>query len=186
MNYKLITAAIVFAGLMLACSSSPDVTYDQGLDFSPPKSFTWLDDQPLKYSATDNNVNPFLEDYLMEATKTQLEAKGYRFVEKSGNPDFSVAFTFGAREKIQVSSYPGGVRYGGGSPGRRDYWGPGPTQTRSYTEGQLSIDVFSESSKEPAWHGTDTGTVISKSGDELREAVDEQIARMLKEFPPGK
>ena len=169
---------------VVACSSSPKITYDEQLSFEAPKSFTWLGENPLKYSATDYNVNPFLEQYLMESAKRQLEAKGYRFVEKSDSPDFAVAFTFGARDKIDVNSYPGYVGYG-----RRGYWGgayAGRTTTaRSYTEGQLSIDIFSEQTKKPAWHGTDEGTIKNKSGDELRESVDKQVAKMLEKFPPG-
>ena len=170
--------------LLAACTSSPKVTYDEQVNFEAPKTFTWLDENPLKYSATDYNVNPFLEGYLMEATKKQMEAKGYRFVERSANPDFAVAFTFGARDKIDVNSYPGYVGYG-----RRGYWGGayvgGTTTARSYTEGQLSIDVFSEQTKKPAWHGTDEGTIKNNSGDELRKSVDEQVAKMLETFPPG-
>jgi hypothetical protein len=163
--------------------NAPEATFSDEFDFSPPKTFTWLGEHPLKYSA--DAPNPFLEQYLMDATRALLESRGYSFVENSANPDFAIAFSLGSREKIAVSSYPG---YGGHvGVGRRGYWRGahvGGTTARSYTEGQIGIDVFDVASKKPAWHATDTRTLKSLSGEELREEVAEQVELILREFPP--
>lgn len=174
--------------LLSACSSTPNVTYDEHYDFTPPKTFTFTDEHPLKYSATATNVNPFLEGYLMDSTREQLEVMGYRFVEKPAKADFAIAFTFGARDKIEVNSYPGYAGYGAG-PGRHPFWSGaayyGGTSSRSYTEGQLSIDFFDESSKKPAWHGTDSRKLTSSDQKNLKAAANTQVAKILNEFPPG-
>lgn len=175
---------LLLAGFLYGCSSAPEVAYDQKVDFKPPKTFTWLDDSPLKYSQTDYKVSPFLEAHLMESTRSVLESKGYRYVSMSEGPDFAVAFTFGAREKIQKSSYPGGYSLASASPGAYSFHGPGAVKTTKYVEGQISIDFFAESTKALAWQISDSGKLEEMSGEELRQAVNELMANLLSDFPP--
>ena len=188
MNFQRIprlAMSLLLAGILASCSSAPEVAYDQKVDFKPPKTFTWLDDSPLKYSQTDYKVSPFLEAHLMEATRSELESKGYRYVSMSEGPDFAVAFTFGAREKIQKSSYPSSYSLASASPGAYSFRGPGAVQTTKYVEGQISIDFFAESTKSLAWQIGDSGKIEDMSGEELRQAVNELMADLLSDFPPG-
>ena len=178
------TISLLLAGFLVGCSSAPDVAYDEKVNFKPPKTFTWLDDSPLKYSQTDYTVNPFLEAYLMDATKSELESKGYRYVSMSESPNFAVAFSFGAREKIQKSSYPGGYSLASASPGAYSFHGPGAVKTTKYVEGQISIDFFAESTKSLAWQVSESGKLEELSGEELRQAVKELMANLLSDFPP--
>ena len=175
---------LLLSGMLVGCSSAPEVAFDQKVDFKPPKTFTWLDDNPLKYSQTDYKVSPFLEAHLMEATRSQLESKGYRYVSMSEGPNFAVAFSFGAREKIQKSSYPGGYSLASASPGAYSFHGPGAVKTTKYVEGQISIDFFAESTKSLAWQISDSGKIEEMSGEELRQAVNELMADLLSDFPP--
>jgi hypothetical protein len=176
--------SLLLAGFLIGCSSAPEVAYDQKVDFKPPKTFTWLDDSPLKYSQTDYKVSSFLETHLMEATKSQLESKGYRYVSMSEGPDFAVAFTFGAREKIQKSRYPSGYTMASAAPGASSFHGPGAVQTTKYVEGQIFVDFFAESTKSLAWQISDSGKLEEMSGEELRQAVNELMANLLSDFPP--
>jgi hypothetical protein len=176
--------SLLLVGFLIGCSSAPEVVYDQKVDFKSPKTFTWLDDSPLKYSQTEYKVSPFLEAHLMEATRSELESKGYRFVSMSEGPDFAVAFTFGAREKIQKSSYPSSYSLSSASPGAYSFRGPGAVQTTKYVEGQISIDFFAESTKSLAWQISDSGKIKDLSGEELRQAVKELMADLLTDFPP--
>ena len=179
-----LTIALLLAVFLIGCSSAPEVAYDQQVDFTPPKTFTWLDDSPLKYSESDYKVSPFLEAHLMEATRSVLESKGYRYVSMSEGPDFAVAFTFGAREKIQKSSYPGGYSLASASPGAYAFHGPGAVKTTTYIEGQIVVDFFAASTKSIAWQIGDSGKIEEMSGEELRQAVNELMAELLKDFPP--
>ena len=176
--------SLLLAGFLVGCSSAPEVAYDEKVNFNPPKSFTWLDDSPLKYSQTDYKVSPFLEAHLMEATRAELESKGYRYVSMSEGPDFAVAFSFGAREKIQKSSYPSSYSLASASPGAYSFRGPGAVQTTKYVEGQISIDFFAESTKSLAWQVSTSGRLEELSGEELRQAVRELMAELLSDFPP--
>ena len=176
--------SLLLAGFLVGCSSAPEVTYDQKVDFTPPKTFTWLDDSPLKYSESDYKVSPFLEAHLMEATRSVLESKGYRYVSMSEGPDFAVAFTFGARQKIQKSSYPGGYSLAAASPGAYSFQGPGAVKTTKFVEGQIVVDFFAASTKSVAWQIGDSGKIEEMSDEELRQAVNELMAELLSDFPP--
>jgi hypothetical protein len=180
-----LAASLILASFLAGCSSPPEVNYDQRVEFKPPKTFTWLDDNPLKYSRTDYKVSPFLEAHLMEATRAELESKGYRYVSMAEGPDFAVAFTFGAREKIQKSSYPSSYSLASASPGAYSFRGPGAVQTTTYVEGQISIDFFAESTKSLAWQISDSGKIKDMSGEELRQEVKELMANLLSDFPPN-
>ena len=151
---------------------------------NPPKTFTWLDDSPLKYSETDYKVSPFLEDHLKEATRSELESRGYRYVSMSDNPDFAVSFTFGARDKIQKSSYPSSYTMRAAGPGSYSFHGPGAVQTTQFVEGQISVDFFAESTKSLAWQISDSGRLEELSDEELKQAVNELMAKLLADFPP--
>lgn len=176
--------SLLLAGFLSGCSSAPEVAYDEKVDFKPPKTFAWLDDSPLKYSQTDYKISPFLEAHLMEATRSELESRGYRYVSMSEGPDFAVAFTFGARDKIQKSSYPSSYSLASASPGAYSFHGPGAVKTTKYVEGQISIDFFAESTKSLAWQISDSGKLEERSGEELRQAVKELMADLLSDFPP--
>ena len=179
-----LTISLLLAGFLIGCSSAPEVAYDEKVNFKPPKTLTWLDDSPLKYSQTDYKINPFLETYLMDATKSELESKGYRYVSMSEAPDFAVAFSFGVMEKIQKSSYPSSYTLATAAPGAYSFHGPGAVKTTKYMEGQISIDFFAESNKSLAWQVSDSGKLEEISGEELRQAVKELMADLLSDFPP--
>ena len=176
--------SLLLAGFLIGCSSAPEVAYDEKVSFKPPKTFTWLDDSPLKYSQTDYKVSPFLEAYLMDATRSELESKGYRYVRMSEAPDFAVAFSFGAREKIQKSSYPSSYTLASAGGGAYSFHGPGAVKTTKYMEGQISIDFFAESTKSLAWQVSDSGRLEERSGEELSQAVKELMSNLLSDFPP--
>lgn len=179
-----LTFFLLLTGCLIGCSSAPKVSYDEKVSFSPPKTFTWLDDKPLKYSETDYKVSPMLESHLMEATRSELESRGYRYVSMSENPDFAVSFTFGARDKIQKSRYPSGYTMTAAGSGTYSFHGPGAVQTTEFVEGQISLDFFAESTKSLVWQVSDSGRLEELSEEELKQAVNELMAKLLADFPP--
>ena len=99
-------------------------------------------------------------------------------------PDFAVAFSFGAREKIQKSSYPSSYTLASAGGGAYSFHGPGAVKTTKYMEGQISIDFFAESTKSLAWQVSDSGRLEERSGEELSQAVKELMSNLLSDFPP--
>jgi len=96
--------AVVSFALIVACSPVVYSDADPSADFSQLETFTWASDPPLIKSG-DSPISPLTERNMTTAIRSALEAKGYRFV-TTKTADFAVSFTMGAREKIELQSYP--------------------------------------------------------------------------------
>jgi hypothetical protein len=156
--------------------------YDRSNDFSRYGTFAFISDRPLVSAPPE--VNPLLEGHIVRAVTASLSAKGMRLVGDPAKADFVVAFTLGAREKVQVTStpYPAGFRgpYG---------WGMGyynDVDVRQYTEGRLAIDVFDMTSKRPVWHGYATKSVTSGDRANPQPLIQKAVDAILADFPPGR
>lgn len=155
--------------------------YDRTANFSTYHTFSWLPRE--NYGVK----NPLVVERARDAILAALEQKGYRYVENSAGADFAVDFTIGARERVDILTYPrpyGGPwywygRYWWGYP----YWGTGVNVMR-YREGTLAIDVFDAKTHRPVWHGWAKKPLshadIVHSSKPIRAAVDAVLAR----FPP--
>lgn len=190
-------AVLVLFGLALtACAPAVYTDSDPNEDFSQLKTFTWAKNPPL-IKTGDHPISPLTETRMTDALKAAFEAKGYQFV-PSGQADFAVSYTMGARDKIELRQYPapyvnsysswawGGRYYGGGY--RAPYGAFGPPVTVSepvtVTEGTLSVDAFDVRSQRPIWHAQASKRL---SNAELAGASPERLSEaattILKEFP---
>lgn len=156
-------------------------SHDRNATFSNFKTFTWLPRQ--NYGVT----NPLVVERAREYIERELEAKGYDYVNDLNDADFSVDFTIGARERVDLETYP--VPYAGPWAwyGRRwwgyPYWGVGVDVNR-YREGVLAIDVFDGRTHKPIWHGWVKQPLSSEDvnpGKAIRKAVN----AVLGDFPPS-
>lgn len=157
---------------MAACSSTPriDTDHDPTADFSRYQTYSWA------YTAAPSGMNPLLYERVRGSIDRSLAARG--FTQQSPG-DFAVAFTVGARDKVQVNDfgsyapYYRGYRWGWGGMGRVD--------VDQYTEGTLTIDVYDVATKQPVWHGVATQNI---SGTPNQERIDAAIDLVLARFPP--
>lgn len=189
-----VVCASILALALTACATKPTTTYDDTLDFNSPKNYAWIDQNPLRVGDTSEQVNPFLQQYVMSATSSAMTAKGYSLVTDVSGADFVVAFTFGSRDQIRQDSYPGyvgmgpgvGVGVGVGAPmwGAPMAMGAGTTTT-TYSEGQLSIDLFDANTKKPAWHGTYSHSISESDQKKLEESVSKAVNSIMDAFPPS-
>ena len=130
-------------------------------------------------------VSPMTEGRIKRAIQESLQSKGLQVVADPDQADFVVAFTVGARDEVQVTSYPTAYRgaWGGG------YWGGGyygnQVDVRQYTEGRLSIDIFDRAEHRPVWHGWATKRITSKAQEDPEPVLREVVAAMMAKFPPG-
>lgn len=193
-RFSRFTSAICTLTLFLvlgACSSSPTTTYDESLDFTAPKNYAWIDDNPLKIGDTAEQVNPFLQGSIIKAMTAAMSAKGYNLVDDASSADFVVSFTFGSRDKIRQDSYPAGYGMGMGmGVGVGVGVGVGApmmagTTTTTYNEGQLAVDMFGADSKQPAWHGTYSHSISESDQKKLDESVAKAVNHIMDDFPPG-
>ncbi len=121
----------------------------------------------------------------MRAIAESLTGKGLRMLDDPESADFVVAFTVGARDEVQVTSYPTAYR----SWGRGGYWGGGyygnDIDVRQYTEGRLSIDIFDRAEHRPVWHGWATKRITRKAQEDPEPVLREVVAAIMAKFPPA-
>jgi hypothetical protein len=163
--------------------------FDNAVDFSQFRTFSWIDPNPLIRSVTQRPLSPLVERRLMSNTRELLSARGLRFVENPAEADLVVAFTIGSRDGIRIDSFPNRSIHARPSGPRRNawrgYWMGSTVTTRQYTEGQLALDIFDVAEARPVWHGT-SGRQITRSEREAPdELIREALEAILEEFPPG-
>jgi len=179
----LVLLLVLFAG----CSSNPPIVdYDDSVSFGNFKTFSFISAHPLM-RVEGIDASPMLEGRLMQVTENVLSARGLRRVPDPENADIAVAFTLGARDKIQVNSYPEPYRpyYGGWRWGGAYYSGASQVDIRQYTEGVLSIDIYDVSQRKPVWHGTATKRITKKIRENPQQTINEIVPAILATFPPN-
>ena len=180
--YRMIAGLIVLGGSGCATTIDTFVDYDRQVDFSEYKTFSWVSEHPLIVPPIiEHAANPFTESRIQDAISSELRARGFTFKPVGSDVDFVVSFSITARKEISVESYP--VAY-------RGRWGWGgatigeSVSVDSTTEGTLSIDIFDEASKSPAWHGW-ARKKLTTADKRLRSSIiSDAVAEILKGFPP--
>jgi hypothetical protein len=120
----------------------------------------------------------------MDAIKSELEDKGYKYTQDLGEADFAIAFTIGARDKVKTRTEPTFVHtnwtWGG------QYWGTAVVdveRTVTYTKGTLAIDAFDVKRRAPVWHGVGSKKLSRKQKKADGEGVEEAVRLILTKFP---
>ena len=196
MNKLISTLSILI--LLSGCVSTPKVftDYDERRDFSGYKTFSWVHDPPM-LQAGDYPVSPLAEKRMTNAIKEQLIKKGFTFVEQPQDADFTVVFTMGARDKIEI------VRRSSGYYHHRVYWGwgyyyyphfvyypfdPGryayTEVPRTYTRGSIAIDIFDAKTEEPVWHSKASKRLTTRDLQSNAKNAPDIARRLLACFPP--
>jgi hypothetical protein len=176
--------SIMLAAMLAACATPMKAKsdFDTRNDFSRYQSYAWIADDPLIAPPdADVRVSPLNRRRIVEAIETQLAEKGFRKAPDADSADFVVSYTVGARDRINVQSYP--VRF-------RSAWGWGWTyigtdaDVSTYREGTLSIDVFDGRSNQPVWHGWATKRITERDVANAAEQIPIAVAAILRKFPP--
>ena len=189
MTSRLAGLLAIASMILAACSSNPPVVdYDSSIAFSEYRQYAFISDSPLILGAGAEGASPLLEGRLINATDQVLQAKGFNKVDDPESADFVIAFTVGARDKIQATSYPEPYRpyyYGPRGWGAPYYGGGSNVDVREYTEGRLAIDIYDVDGHKPAWHGTATKRITDSVRRNPDESVTEAVTAILSSFPPG-
>jgi hypothetical protein len=176
-------ALALLAALVLAGCSTLRVgsDFDHAAEFSGYHSFTWMEREH------HGSNNPLVVQRAHDAIGAELIQKGFVGAATPDRADFVVDFTIGARDRMDVNTYPSPyVGYGWwGTPGwwGGPYWGD-QVDVRQYKEGTLSIDVFDARTHRPVWHGW-AKKELTRSDIENSEApIRAAVASVLQNFPP--
>ena len=180
----LVASVILLSGCASTTKGNSD--FDPSVSFAGYHSFAWIAEHPMIIGATaGRQINPMTEGRIMRAIEESLRSKGFEVIADAEQADFVVAFTIGARDEVQVTSYPTAYRcfHRGG------YWGGGYYGTdidvRQYTEGRLSIDIFDRAEHRPVWHGWATKRITRKAEEDPEPVLREVVAAIMAKFPPA-
>lgn len=184
---RLVTAgrhlALTAALLLWGCASGPQVEAIRSpeAEFGRYQTFTFH--QPL---GTDRQqgAGTILSQVLRRATRAELEALGYRYVQ--ADADLAVNFFVETKEVIEGWRRPD-VHVGYGVFHRHygvwaDY---GADEIRQYTEGTLHVDVVDVETNQLAWEGVARGRRQSDRLTVDPEKVERAIERLFRTFPPA-
>jgi hypothetical protein len=183
MKGRFTITALALALTACAATLRVDSDFDSAANFAAYHSFAWIREDPLiRSSASPTPISPLNSRRIMEAIELELKAKGYTLSADRAAADFVVAYTVGARDRMDATSYPAPFFWGG-------YWGHAyfgnAVEVRTYREGQLSIDLFDGKSHQPVWHGAATKRISEADRANAKANIDAAVKAILARFPPG-
>ena len=175
--------------LLAACSTTPTVRtdFDPAANFQNYRTYSWA---PVE---VPRGMNPLMFRRVQAAIDQSLLARGYT----PANPgDFTIGFTVGERDRVEVRDYGHYGGWGGWGPG----WGWGgwggwgwggwggwgypysSIDVYNVTERSLVIDIYDTRTNRPVWHGVAKKDAYTDDVDYAR--LDQTIAAVLSRFPP--
>jgi uncharacterized protein DUF4136 len=147
--------------------------YDHNVNFEQFHSYCW---GHVKTS------DPFYASRIRDRVNQNLQAKGWQLV--TSKCDATIFATDQVHNQKQVETFYNGSgggwgwgRWGGGG------FGTSTTSTFNQSVGHLVLDIFSTKDKELVWRGM-TDQDLSTNTDKNTKALDSDIDKMLKDFPP--
>lgn len=169
--------AMAAALSLSACETTPRVTtdFDPSANFSRYKTFDWVS------QSAPQGTNPLIFERVKKSVERNLAEKSFT---QSSAPDFAVAITIGARDRIEPTYwgpyyYPGygrAFRYGWAYP-----YSSG--DLRTVTDGTVTIDIFDVQTRKPVWHGRATKEITGAEIDQM--LIDQAVDAALESFPPA-
>ena len=170
--------------LLVGCAASPEVgsDADRSANFGGYHSFALMPrDRAVISLPPDAMHNPLLISRIEEEVKQGMQRKGYALKDPI-SADILVDFTVGARERIDVRSYPSG--WGPGPAGLGGHWG-NDIDVRQYREGTLASDVFDIHTRRPVWHGWAQKELTRKEIEQSSAPIHDAVESVLAKFPPA-
>jgi len=177
--------AVVLSG----CGSGISVTsdWDPGVDFTSFNTFAVLDE-----ASGGGGLDQLTQNRVKTSITNTLQAKGMRQVDNPDDADATVGWqvTTDQRSSFQTVS----TGWGGYGWGRGGWYGGSSmgmstsrtTETR-YEVGTLVIAMFDTKREEMMFTATGSKTLSSGnlSPEESQKRIDEAVAKILEDFPPG-
>jgi hypothetical protein len=174
-------AAVALSAAAVTVRAETKSDYDKEYDFAKLKTFDFKEQARPAVEDTQG-PNDIWNRRIRDELTTDLVADGFQ-VTQSGNPDFLVAYSMGAKEKADVRylgyGFPGWGRHRWGWGG----WGPGfDVWDLPYTESTLVVDIIDAHTNMLVWRGYDTDEIdVNKADKTIGKAVDTLVKRFVKE-----
>lgn len=175
--------------ILIAASSAggQDVRYnfDKNSDFSKFKTYKWV---TLKDAAKPNDL---IDKQIIAAVDAELATKGLSKVD-GDNADLYIGYQVGIGQEKEFTSYSSDWGYGGGWYRGGWYGGAGGMstttgQTSTIYVGQLALDMYDSANHDLVWRGVVSKTLDPKAKpDKQQKNLKKAVAKLLKNYPPGK
>src|SRR5262249_6698769 len=189
---------LCFVSVLLVCGSAyadkVNVDWDRQANFQQYKTYAWVE-------SPNPPEDPLMARRIVQAVDGQLSAKGLQRVEPGQDPDLSVIYDSGVRQKVSWVPAPAWGWYGwygGPGPGYGLYWGApaywgGPAWgwwDAPYTYyplvediGTLAVTITDEHQKQAVWHGV-ASDALKDNPEKNARKICELIAKMFRKYPP--
>lgn len=177
--------AVAASLVLAACGSGIDTSadWDPTANFSGYQTYAWVD------GAYTSGFGDLVDSRVQSAIEAKLNASGLRKATSGRDADLGVGFQVTSQDVTTLqtvsSGWPGGY-YGGYGYGG---WGGGSstTYTQNYTEGSLIIGLFDTDTQKMVWQGVGTKTLDTGnlSPDERTKNINEAVAKIMEDYPPG-
>jgi hypothetical protein len=188
MRVERLAVAGVLAVALSGCSSiSVTSDWDPGVDFTAFTTFFVLDEV-----SGGGGLDQLTQNRVKASIASNLQAKGLRQVDNESDADMGVGWQLTTDERSSFQTVSTG--WGGYGWGRAGWYGGGmggmstsrTTETR-YEVGQLVIAMFDEGEQEMIFTATGSKTLSggNPSPEESQKRIDEAVAKILEDFPPG-
>lgn len=189
MNIIKTILATVLVFLVVSCANTykAKVHFDKNSDVNTKnyKTFAWLTDAKIMAPAED--FNPVMKVRVDKEIEQAFISLGYQLIDNAEIADFTISYTVGNRDKVQISHYP--FSYRGSFGWGRGYYGgmfssihSGDSEMRQYTEGKLAIDVYDVKSRQPAWHGWATKRMSAKESEIPSSVIKDIVKDVVLQF----
>jgi hypothetical protein len=169
----LAAVAVLTIGAGWASAQDVNVNYMPGKDFSPYKTYKWVEIQGAE------KPDAIVDGQIKAAIDKALAAKG--LTKATGETaDLFIAYQVAVNQERQWNTYNtggyGAWRYGGGM---------GTATSSTIQIGTVALDMYDASAKELVWKGQASKTLSGEKDPEKRQKnIDKAMAKLLKDFPP--
>ena len=187
MNKNIFLSGVLLAGAILSgcVTTSVSTNYDRSADFSALKTYGWAGEQ--KPTGDLRFDDPSVRRIIKQSIESELQAKGFQ-KSAMGQPDFLLKYYITVQPKTQsVNNFsPPDFNPMAGMSGLNSYATLDSTAFH-YDEGTFVLDVMDPSGAKILWRGTLQGMIDPGATPAKRiDRVPASVAKVLKNFPPGK
>ena len=172
--------ALLLAGVLLTgCASGPQIITNSASDVDFAAIQTYSFRQPL--STDEGDVRSLLSTTLVDATRTELDGRGWREVPDNG--EVLVDFQFETREEVRSPRTGLSIGIGGGG-GNVGVGGSVSTPSvETTTQGELSVNIIDPDKKQLIWEGIAKHEVTENVLENQNEATRALVTLIFAEFP---
>lgn len=189
MHVERLATAGVLAVALSGCGSGISVSsdWDPAVDFTKFNTFVVLDE-----ASGGGGLDQLVQNRIKNSITSTLQAKGMRQASSQDDADVAVGWQVTTDERSSFQTVSTG--WGGYGYGRYGWYGGtgmGMTTSRTtetrYEVGTLVIALFDTGREEMIYTSTGSKTLKgdNPSPQEMQKRIDEAVAKILEDFPPG-